>query len=43
VIDCRRSPLAMTQLLNLCFLGGRMAQVTTFGSVGAFAAKPPFT
>ncbi len=32
-------PLAMTQILNLCFLGGRVAQVTTFGSVGAYNAN----
>ncbi len=32
------APLAMTQILNLCFLGGRVAQVTTFGSVGAYNA-----
>jgi len=32
------APLAMTQILNLCFLGGRVAQVATFGSAGAYGA-----
>ncbi len=33
------APLAMTQILNLCFLGGRAAQLATFGSAGAYTVQ----
>jgi uncharacterized membrane protein YfcA len=33
------APIAMTQILNLCFLAGRMTQIAALGGVGEFGAS----